>query len=166
MLCFLLLLSSPSSSPSLLFLILIPLHFCCFHSLTYFAPLYFVLFFIFSLFMPAPLSTHFLSLSYSISWIFDQLRQQEEINSHPFIIHTFSSSPAICPSTTSDPASKSNCPSATTWTNRHTAHKHEVCVSLSQPDVNSLLFSPMFSPSLPPSASWINSSSSPLSPFY
>lgn len=49
------------------------------------------------------------SLSNPICWIFDQLRQQEETNSH-FIIHTFSSSPAICPSTKSDPARKVELP--------------------------------------------------------
>lgn len=100
---------------------------------------------ILSYFLPSyacPSSAHFLSLSNTICWIFDQLRQQEEINSHSFIIYTFSSSLAICPSTTSDPASKSNCPSATTWTNRHTAQKHKVCISLSLPGVSSLLFSP------------------------
>lgn len=58
-----------------------------------------------SLFSACPSSTHFLSLSNPICRIFDQLRQQEEINFHSFIIHTFSSSPTICPSTTTDPVS-------------------------------------------------------------
>lgn len=53
-------------------------------------------------------STHFPPLSHPICWIFDRLRQQEEINTHFFINHTFPSSLAICPSTTSDPASQSS----------------------------------------------------------
>lgn len=49
----------------------------------------------------------FLSLSNPVCRIFDQLRQQEEINAQaPFIIHIFGSSPAICPSATSDQANK------------------------------------------------------------
>lgn len=133
--CFLLSLSSPFFSPSLLFPILIPLLFSS-HSLTYliFCP-------IFSLLMPVPLplTSSLCQTQYVGSLISWGNRRK---STHSFIIHTFSSSPAICPSTTSDPASKSNCPSATTWTNRRTAHKHKVCVSLSQPGVSSLLFSP------------------------
>lgn len=65
----------------------------------YFCPLcYFLSFY------SHPSSTHFLSLSNPICQMFDQLRQHEEINSHPFIIHAFSSSLSICPFTTSDPA--------------------------------------------------------------
>lgn len=53
----------------------------------------------------------FLSLSNPVCRIFDQLRQQEEINAQaPFIIHIFGSSPAICPSATSDQANKPSRP--------------------------------------------------------
>lgn len=100
--CYFSVLNLPSQSPYAFLLL------SCSHRLYAFAP--------FSIFFPSsyPSSTHFLPLSNPICQIFDQLRQQEEINPHFFIhiyihIHTFSFSPTICPSTTSDQASKCNC---------------------------------------------------------
>lgn len=123
---------------SVFFPIAIPLS-LSFHFVTSFIPLSR---FLFSLLLCLSFFRSFLPLSSPICRIFDQLRQQEEINSHFFIIHTFSSSPAICPSATSDPASKWNCPSSPTRTGRHRAYKHQVCVPLSQLGVNNVPLCP------------------------
>lgn len=98
-----------------------------------------------SLLMPPRSSTHFLPLSNPIFGIFDQLRQQEEINTHFFIIHTFSSSLAICPSTTSDPARGEQLPRLT--------RVHGLTRASQKPPP-------------PHTHSWINSAPSPLGPLY
>lgn len=84
------------------------------HCLYAFAP-----FSIFSLLpIPLPLTSSLRQIQYVrslISW--GNMRKSTLTSLFIYIhIHTFSSSPTICPSTTSDQASKSNCPPA--WTNR------------------------------------------------